>query len=49
MLATFILYFTRSSVGFYLRNHLFSGLRRKNCCFSTFAQYNRKLGQSNKV
>ena len=48
MLATFIPYFTRFSVGLYLRITFFI-VYKKNCCFSTFAQYNPKSGQTKKV
>ena len=41
MLATFIPYFTFFSVGLYLRITFLMVYQKKDCCFSTFAQYNK--------
>ena len=40
MLVTFIPYFTRFPVDLYLKITFFTVYDEKNCCFSTFAQYN---------
>ena len=47
MLATFIPYFTRFSVGLNLKITFSMVYEEKNCCFSTFAQYNPQSGHAN--
>ena len=49
MLATFIPYFTRFSVGLNVKITFSMVYEEKNCCFSTFAQYNPQSGQTHKV
>ena len=49
MLATFIPYFTRFSVGLNVKITFSMVYEEKNCRFSTFAQYNPQSGQTHKV
>ena len=49
MLATFIPFIIRFSVGFYFKITFFMVYEEKNCCFSTFALYNPQSQQTKKV